>query len=625
MANVLSPTLKRSFGSRDLICNQLTDPNRGIILPGELGFAPNGFDPFGRPQRVNLASVTSYYKKDILALDRLMLPESNRLHPLYPFQRTIFKEAVRAQFLWLQVMRGGAKTYTLARFALNYALQNPNVPIVFTGPSFRQALLAYDCVLQLIALNAKNENSAIQIRSELHGDPKRNSTESILWLQNGSSLRALPMGDGSKIRGIRGGVLILDEFYLMTEEQYESHVKPFVGVRQGGLDSKVIHATTSWFQDCFAYKRLMQIASEVKAGNTDYAILDFNLKDIAECGFPLDPGIYNDALRHGNKTVTAMTYFNIWPTTQLRWFEQQYIDQAISAKNQVKIEFKAVDKCRYFATVDLAASEKGDSTEVVVWKFEDGKIKAVWAHQEKGLGPAERALLIHRVYENFIPEFIIYDNSAAIGSDTRKMLSERKLFIKGVEHKVTPLVHHDAFNLSGKHVLIPAMDVDDKAVREALMGPKDGTSIRGLAGLRESLFTQCKDLLMDNLIVGPSEAASLVNDDGTLKQYTGSEREVVDILVEAFNQLGGIGLRKDKDGNVKYSDDGRLLFDSRPGVSKDDGAMCIAYAVIGFNRCLGKNNLLRHAAMIRRDMVIAGHPNISKADVASIPIQVLVI
>jgi phage terminase large subunit-like protein len=176
------------------------------------------------------------------------------------------KAAMDHQFLWLQMMRGGSKTYILARFILNYALTVPGTPIVITAPTFRQALLLFDYMLEIIELNAKNENALVKVKEECAGEPKRNILESILRFKNGSSIRALPMGDGRKIRGIRGGVLIVDEFYQITEEMYEQHIKPFVSVIQGGRESKIIHSTTSWYQDCYAHERLMQIASEVKSG-----------------------------------------------------------------------------------------------------------------------------------------------------------------------------------------------------------------------------------------------------------------------------------------------------------------------------------------------------------------------
>jgi len=568
----------------------MLDPERGILLPAHLGFE-NGKDAFGRPQRINLSTVSEFYQNDILAVDRLLLPESTRKFNLFPFQRVAIKTCYDAQFTWLQMMRGGSKTYTLARFAIDYCNMVPGTPVVCTSASFRQALLLFDEALKIIDLETKNENSPIRIEYELRGEVKRNALESIIRFQNGSSLRALPMGDGSKIRGVRGGVLIIDEFYLINEEMYESHIKPFVGVKQGGRDSKIIHATTSYYQDCFAYKRLMQIASEVKRGNNNYAILDFNLKDLVDCGFPLDKAIWKDAAQHGDETQYVMTYFNIWPSSSSKWYEQRYIDEAQSRKHGVRIETEASGGT-YFIVVDVAASEKGDPTEVIVWRYEAPTptepkpvMKAVWAYKKKGMRPEQRAWLVHELFHKFHPEFVIYDAHGAVGKDLRYELSKKELLVDGSVREVTPLVHHDAFNLSGHHVLIP-VSVSDKAVKTALLGPRDGSEVRGEAGLRYLLHTKTRDFLKSGNILAPSSASEGNEDDDTVVSYDMTEIAALDVIREAFGQLCAIGPKKDKDGNEVLSQDGQLMFATRGG-QHDDGAMCIVYGSIGLLRLMG--------------------------------------
>lgn len=600
--------------------NWLRDPNRGILLPQEYGFQ-DGFDCAGRPQRVNLQTIAAFYRKpeNILAVDRLALTETSRVMPLFPHQRIIFKEAALRQFLFLQMMRGGAKSTSLARFSIDYALQNANIPIIFTGPSFKQSLLMFDECVKIFEREEKNENAPLRLQAELVGDPKRNSIDALIRFYNGSSIRALPMGDGTKIRGYRGGLLIIDEAYQITEEMYTSHLAPFVSVKQGDRAGKIILATTSWFQDCFMYRRLLQIASEVKAGNPDYGILDFNLKDLVETAFPLNEAMWKDAQKHGDKQRFAMTYFNIWPRSTARWYSQVSIDDALSERHGVKVEKEREETGTYVAVFDLAASEVGDSTFVIVWKYENDQFKAVWAHEERGLDPNQRALLAHDVEDRFNPMFIVYDAHGAIGQDFRSVLSQKEISVKGVAHTVTPIVHHDAFNLSGRHKLIPVA-VNDTAVRRALIGPRDGTSIRGEAGLKNLLHTKLRDLLNDGKFVGPAYG----REDIEGKVYVGSEYEAVDAIRTAYNQLSSIGLAKDKEGNQVYTQDGQLVFETRPGLH-DDGAYCIVYATIGYfavrNRILSPD---QRSTPIAQPMKIDG-VDVSLIDTPADKIQKIII
>lgn len=562
----------------------LRDDERGPLLPAEYGFE-NGVDCIGRPQRVNLSTLTKYYSDpaNIMAVDRLVLPEMNRIEPPTPHQRITFKEAALRKFLFLQMMRGGSKTSSFSRFAIDYAACNP-VPIIFTGPSFKQSLLMFDKCLQILTLEERNENSPLRLNSELIGDPKRNSIDALIRFANGASIRALPMGDGSKIRGYRGGLLIVDEAYQITEEMYRVHLAPFAGVKMAGRESKIVLTTTSWYQDCYMYRRLMEICSEIKHGNPAYGFLDFNLKDLVETGFPLDKDVWLDAKRHSDKVDFAMTYFNIWPRSSARWYAQSVIDTALDPKHDIAVQKKREEPDEvYFAVIDLASSDgpQGDSTFAVEYKVEGDTAKAVWAHEERGLGPSERAWLAHEMDRKFDNMFIVYDSHGAIGQDLRKDLSQTDLLVNGVLHQVTPIVHHDANNLTGKRKLIPVSPNDDM-VRNALMGPRDGTSIRGEAGLLNLLHTNLRDLLNEERVVGPAYGRDERSGD-----YASSDYAVIDSIRKAFNQLAGIGLARDKQGNQIYTKDGQMVFATRPGLH-DDGAFCIIYGVIGLLATLNR-------------------------------------
>lgn len=538
-----------------------------------------------------MRSISQFYQNDILAFDRLALREINRLMPPFAHQRITLKEMILRKFLWVQIMRGGAKTTTIARGVLDYCLMFNKMPAILTAPSFRQALMIFDEVIRIIEIEARNDNAAFPIMNEILGEIKRNTMESVVRFRNGSSIKAVPMGDGQKIRGLRGGLLVVDEAYQITEEMFESHLKPFTVVKQGGRDSKIIMMTTSSFQDCFAYKRLMQIASEVRAGNPLYGILDFTLEDLVEENFPLDKDVWKDAQRHGNPMTYAMTYYNIWPSSGFRWYEQKAIDDALSTQHSVPVEMErpAGDKSPYMVMVDLAASENGDSTCILTakWNETDQRAEFVYGYKAKGLSPHERAWEVHRVREAFRPDWITYDAHGAIGVDLRKDLASDKLVVRGEIKKVQPLIHHDDMNLKGTRILIP-IKVKDKIVTRSLMGPKDGTEIQGEDGLANLLHTKCRDLLWDGKLVGPAIGGKDVENPEDAA-YSGSEQQARDVAREAFQQLSKIGPAKDKDGQQIITKSGQLQFKTTYGYN-DDGGMCIVYGCVPVLRYMGETN-----------------------------------
>lgn len=560
----------------------MLDQTRGIILPDHL--------VGHRPRVANVQTISDFYRSDPLALDRFLLPETNRVHPPYAHQRIILNEIWKRKFLWIQVMRGGGKTYSVARAVLDYCLAHDNTPVILTAPSFRQSLMMFDEIVKIIEREKKNENANFKIASEVLGDIKRNTMESVIRFRNGSLVKAVPLGDGSKVRGLRGGILVLDEAYQMTKELYESHLAPFTGVKQGGRDSKIIMTTTSWYQDCFAYQRLMQIASEVRAGNPLYSILDFTLEDLVEEKFPLDPDVWKDAQRHGNPTTYLMTYYNIWPASGVRWYEQKVIDDALSTAHGVPVYTKRPkgDESSHVGVVDLAASEKGDSTVLLVarWSAKEDRFEYVYGTKRKGISSQERAWEVHKINQAFKLDYIVYDRHGAIGVDLRTDLSKSRLMVDGRVEEVVPLVHHDDYHLRGERKLIPVQP-KDTIVQRSLMGPKDGNTIQGEDGLTNLLHTKCRELLWNGKIVGPSIVGGDPTEEGENTDYSGSSQEARDTVTEAFQQLANVGLAKDKNGQQMTTKSGQLVFKSKAG-THDDGAMCIVYAVVALLRYLGE-------------------------------------
>jgi hypothetical protein len=561
------------------------DNQRGLFLPANIGFDPEtGEDRHGRPQHINIQSISEYLKDDICAHDRFLLPESNKAdnQPLFGFQRLIMREFAKRDFLWLQMMRGGSKTYTLARAVLNYCLANPGMPAILTGPSFRQALLMFDEIVKMIELNDRNENGPFKLKGEIVGEIKRNTMESLIKFRNGSLIKAVPMGDGSKIRGLRGGLLIVDEFYLISEEMYESHISPFAMVKQGGRDSKIVVCTTSWFQDTFAYRRLLQVASEVKSGNPAYGILDFNLEDLIDCKFPLSKNVWKDMQRHSNPLTFAMTFFNVWPTSISRWYEQPSIDAALSARHGVRIELERPkdEAAEYTMIVDLASSsEKGDFTEILVSKYVDGAQRFVYGVKGRGWGPHRRAWEAHQVREKFQARWMIYDAHGAIGKDFRQTMSEDTLVVDGSVKSVSPCIHWNEQSRRGERIMIPVNPREDKVIL-ALTGVRNG-EVEGEDGMGNLLHEKCKNLLWAGKILGPSSVEEMDEVTAQKTQYLGSEQEALDVVREAFYQLANISLAKDAQGNQKITKSGQQVFKSKYGVARDDGAYCIVYSTIG--------------------------------------------
>ncbi len=119
--------------------------------------------------------------------------------------------------------RGMSKSFTTAIFAALDAMLNQGVEIGILSKSFRQAKMIFK----------KIEDIAAKPEAALFAQcitKKSKSNDEWLLEIGRSRIRALPLGDGEKLRGFRFHRIIIDEFLLMPERIYNEVIVPFLSV-----------------------------------------------------------------------------------------------------------------------------------------------------------------------------------------------------------------------------------------------------------------------------------------------------------------------------------------------------------------------------------------------------------
>ena len=143
----------------------------------------------------------------------------------YPLQVTVLKELWEHPFNLMMASRGFSKTFSLAVFCLLKMLLTPGIKIVGVGAAFRQSKLIFNYMTEIW-------DSAPVLRSLFSGSTNgpRLSTDKAQFNLGKSSSIFIPIGDGSKIRGLRAQVLVGDEFDSMNIEIFEKVVYGFMAV-----------------------------------------------------------------------------------------------------------------------------------------------------------------------------------------------------------------------------------------------------------------------------------------------------------------------------------------------------------------------------------------------------------
>lgn len=142
---------------------------------------------------------------------------------LFPFQHMAIKAMFETDYFMGVWARGMSKSFTTGIYAFLEATFNQGVEIGILSKSFRQAKMIFKKIEDIAAKPEAAFLSQCITR-------KSKSNDEWLMEIGHSRIRALPLGDGEKLRGFRFHRIIIDEFALMPERIFNEVIIPFLSV-----------------------------------------------------------------------------------------------------------------------------------------------------------------------------------------------------------------------------------------------------------------------------------------------------------------------------------------------------------------------------------------------------------
>jgi hypothetical protein len=144
---------------------------------------------------------------------------------LFPFQHMAIKGMLESDYFLGVWSRGMSKSYTTGIYAVLDAILNQGVETGILSRSFRQSKMIFKKIEDIAA-----KPEAYLLKQCITKISKSND-EWVMEIGK-SRIRALPLGDGEKLRGFRFHRIIIDEFLLMPERIYNEVIVPFLSVVQ---------------------------------------------------------------------------------------------------------------------------------------------------------------------------------------------------------------------------------------------------------------------------------------------------------------------------------------------------------------------------------------------------------
>ena len=142
---------------------------------------------------------------------------------LFPFQHMAIKAMMESDYFLGIWSRGMSKSFSTAVFALLDSILNQGVQIGILSKSFRQSKMIFKKIEDIAKSPKATFFSQCITRTSKAND------EWVMEIGT-SSIRALPLGDGEKLRGYRFQRIIIDELLLMPEKIFNEVIMPFLSV-----------------------------------------------------------------------------------------------------------------------------------------------------------------------------------------------------------------------------------------------------------------------------------------------------------------------------------------------------------------------------------------------------------
>jgi len=301
---------------------------------------------------------------------------------LFPFQHMAIKSMLESDYFLGVWSRGMSKSYTTGIFAVLDAILNQGVEIGILSRSFRQSKMIFKKIEDIAA-----KPEAYLLKQCITHVSKSND-EWIMEIGQ-SRIRALPLGDGEKLRGFRFHRIIIDEFLLMPERIYNEVIVPFLSVVQNPtqreelyqLENKLIEQGKMKEEDRHQWPNNKLIALSSASFKFEYLYKLYEQYENL---------IFNP--KKNERTRRCVMQFS-YDCAPVQLYDQNLINQAKStmSESQFMREFGAQftdDSSGYFkiSKMALCTVPDGESPSVeVVGKPEDEYIVAVdpsWSETE---------------------------------------------------------------------------------------------------------------------------------------------------------------------------------------------------------------------------------------------------
>jgi len=379
---------------------------------------------------------------------------------LLPFQRLLIKGMMQNDYTLAVLSRSGGKTWLTGVFVGLYALMHPGVHIGIISATFRQSK---EVMKKLITISKSP-------KAKLFAECMKCSFAPDEWnMEIGASkITALPLGDGSRLRGFRFQMMVIDELLLMPQVVVDEVITPFLaGVRnpverkrvkeledrliaKGMMKeedrkqwppNKMIGLSSASYQFEYLYKlyksyqdsifgtediKKLELEDDDKLLSKDARKFIFHVSYHALPKELFDEKVVKKSMLEMSASQFDREYGAIFTSDSSGYFKISKLKECRYPLGEgVHVEAIGDKNSKYVLSIDPSSggSEDSDDFAMQLFKLEEGSSNCTLVHSYAmaGLDPRDHAEYFAYLISNFNIVLIIFDNGA--GGGARSTLS----------------------------------------------------------------------------------------------------------------------------------------------------------------------------------------------------------
>lgn len=345
------------------------------------------------------------------------------------YQKALMRAFFKSKYsLWV-LSRGLGKSWLGALILVVFCLLYSNTLAGIIAPSFRQSKI----IIQDKIIKDLMDRSPF-LRSEV----KKvcvNLAEASVEFYNGSRIKALPTGDGNKIRGERFHIIMADEYPHIKKEIIDLVVNPMMVVKQGyevgkqnydnSIGNRLLVTSSAYYRHNHLFQLFKQYLDEIANGNNKYftAILPWQIG--VRVGL-FDSDHIEKEKKRLSKDDFNMEYGCYFPNiSENAWISPDDLDKCSVLKH---IETFGLDNYEYVMSIDVARVEGGDNTIVHIFKLVPRKSylekQLIYTLSMNGEKFEEQARQIRNLLKKFPNVIRIFMDTQTIGQGLADELSK---------------------------------------------------------------------------------------------------------------------------------------------------------------------------------------------------------